>query len=123
MKRLAALVALGWIFSLPALGAAESPALGAQHGAASLSQDPLMQQIRRRQLLHPNGGVTAAVRIASGQSIPLEVKDAGDPLGGLQVHPGLLAERQGPKPASRKGVRRAAAQLKRVETGGHDRAW
>ncbi|UPT75071.1 MAG: hypothetical protein M0D55_04990 [Elusimicrobiota bacterium] len=42
---------------------------------AHLSNDPLTSQIMSRQLTSPGGGVTAAVRIGSGQAITLQLAD------------------------------------------------
>lgn len=61
---------LTMILTLAALNAAaEAPA------APMAEHDPLMRQIMSKQLTQSNGGVTGAVRIASGQTISLNIVD------------------------------------------------
>jgi hypothetical protein len=116
----------------PALGESGTPApmpSSASKESAMASQDPLMRQILHRQLTQPNGGVTTAVRIASGQTIELqgpdadaqpaeELKDAlnsgapQDPLGGLKPEAGLTAVQDKPVPAGAAKAVKPAAQLK-----------
>lgn len=100
--------------------------------SALASQDPLMRQILHRQLTQNNGGVTAAVRVATGQSIELQVtyvpadlKDAltshtapsGDPLSGLKPIEGLVPA-AGKTAAKKKDVKAAAEQLNALQGKG-----
>jgi hypothetical protein len=51
------------------------------HNNPSLvSQDPLMRQILHKQVTQHNGGVTTAVRVASGQGVELSAADPLSPL-------------------------------------------
>lgn len=112
----------------------------AQGNPALVSQDPLMQQMRRRQLTQPNGGVTAVVRIASGQVIELKLVDldiepvsgpkdglspgaaAPNALRGLDPHPGL-ADREGKNSRKNRPIKRASEQLKVLEDEGTRQDW
>jgi len=58
-----------------------------------------------------NGGVTAVVRVATGQSIELKVSEA-EALAPLKPAEGLVAKAE--KPKAKKPSRRAVVQLKQV---------
>ena len=92
-----------------------------------LGNDPLTRQILTK-TEQANGGVTAAVRLGSGQTVELKLADissapfaapmapaASSPLEALKIADGLA-----PKPAKtgakgkKKDSRRASAQLKRI---------
>jgi hypothetical protein len=96
-----------------------------------LSQDPLIDQIRRRQITQADGGVRAVVRIASGQSIELTVTDLGsaplpglrDSLKPLKPAPGLLPPALKAPPARHSDVRRPSEQLKAIERQGPRQSW
>ena len=95
--------------------------------------DPLTRQIMHRNMTQANGGVTAAVRIASGQSIELKVVElylgapadakapaaaaqpAANPLGGLDTASGLKAAAKTKKSRLDKN---ANDQLKTVDKQG-----
>ena len=108
----------------PALGEPGAPASmpSASKESSLASQDPLMRQILHRQLTQRNGGITAAVRIASGQSIELQLQDldakptdelkdalnsdpSRNPLAGLKPEAGLVAEQRQPVPADGSAVK------------------
>lgn len=98
----------------------------AETTSASLNHDPLTNQIMSRQLTVAGGGVTGAVRIGSGQSIALNLADplsgssdtlkdaVADPkaLDGLKPAEGLAPKAV--KPKSRRKIRRATEQLKKM---------
>lgn len=109
----------------------------------SVSQDPLAEQIRLRQLTEPNGGVTAVVRLADGQALPLQLAGLDQPLGAalpdagrsgtsalkpLRVHPGLLPRGRAAEKRSGRELKAASKQLRRIkakswaESRGHRRA-
>jgi len=104
----------------------------ASKASPMVSQDPLMRQILRRQITQRNGGITAAVRIASGQSIelqvpdldlkvPAELKDAlnaaapADLSAGLRPVAGLLSASAQGAPAPDSELKKPIDQLKSVE--------
>ena len=114
----------------PALGepGAPAPMPSAAKESSLTSQDPLMLQILHRQLTQRNGGITAAVRVGSGQSIELQlpdldaeptedIKDAlnpgpsADPLDGLKPAAGLVAAKGKPVPADGAQALKPAEQL------------
>lgn len=116
--------------------------LAAQTNPALVSQDPLMQQIRRRQLTQPNGGVTAVVRIGSGQVLELKLVDldvppvsglkdcpnsstaSTNPLGGLSPRPGLIPQdSKSSRSRKRRAVKKASEQLKALEQQGAKQNW
>ena len=114
----------------PAAPVFGGPIASASKESALASQDPLMRQILHRQLTQHNGGITAAVRIASGQSIELqmpeleiklspELKDAlnsnpsEDALSGLKLEAGLAAREDKGAPAQETAVK-PMAQVKVV---------
>jgi len=133
-------VLMALLMAAPAAPAVGEPGTPASMSSASkesslASQDPLMRQILHRQLTQRNGGITAAVRIASGQSIelqlpdmdvkaPEELKDAlnsnpsADPLSGLKPEAGLVAD-QGQAGAA-KGAVKPTAQLKVIDKSRKD---
>ncbi len=82
----------------------------AETAAPTLAQDPLMKQIMSRQLTQIAGGVTGAVRIGSGQAIPLSLID---PLAPLKPVEGL-AEKPVKSKARPRKLRRADEQLKKM---------
>jgi hypothetical protein len=130
MKRTVLTVLLMAAAAAPALGAPSSAPVPASPSkeSALASQDPLMRQILHRQLTQRNGGITAAVRVATGQSIELQLpeidpkpkealKDAlnsgpGDPLSGLKPAAGLVEAQARAVPASAPRALKPAAQLK-----------
>lgn len=100
-------------------------------------QDPLMRQIMRRHLREANGGITAVVRVATGQSIELQLVELGTmsvlgpgalarPAGGtiqkLNPAEGLLPRKEKPAPKKRK-VTKAAEQLKALKRQGEKQSW
>ena len=101
-------------------------------------QDPLMRQILHRHLTQENGGITAAVRVATGQSIKLQVLDlgtisilggqpaltrsAGGAIQGLKPAKGLISEKEKPSPKKKK-VTKAAEQLKALKKQGEKQSW
>lgn len=118
---------------------AAAPLVSAETPSSMAGQDPLMRQILHRQLTQNNGGVTAAVRIATGQSIELHVnepitgvsdlKDApisaklaagGDPLASLKPAAGLMATAT-ETPTSKKDIKKANEQLKTLQGKGHSK--
>lgn len=116
MKTLAMTAAL----MLAALGAhAEMPQL--------LGTDPLSRQILTK-TAQPNGGVTAAVRLESGQTVELKLPDvtAASPVEvkmapaatqaylGLQTAEGLKPKAEKAKGKKEKAPKRAVEQLKRI---------
>ncbi|MBI5239359.1 MAG: hypothetical protein HY926_02720 [Elusimicrobia bacterium] len=125
MKQIILMALLAAMPAAPVLG---GPAASASKESALASQDPLMRQILHRQLTQRNGGITAAVRIASGQSIELQMpeldlklsgdlKDAlnsnpsEDALSGLKPEAGLAARDDKGAPAQETAVK-PTAQLK-----------
>lgn len=101
---------------------------------AVVNQDPLMSQIFRRQLTQKNGGVTAVVRVATGQSVELQVPELEMALSGaaapsqasasaaakaLNVHSDL-APKTPAKAAKRRAPKAASEQLKDVHKKGWD---
>ncbi|HXS99993.1 MAG TPA: hypothetical protein VN915_04925 [Elusimicrobiota bacterium] len=116
MKQLAMTAAL----MLAALGAhAEMPQI--------LGSDPLSRQILTK-TAQPNGGVTAAVRLESGQSVELKLADvtalapatvklapaATEAYLKLSPAEGLAAKAAKAKPKKEKAAKRAVDQLKRI---------
>jgi hypothetical protein len=123
-----AIILTALLAAAPAAPAFGGPASSAHKESDLASQDPLMRQILHRQLTQNNGGITAAVRIASGQSIELqmpelelklspELKDAlnsnpsEDALSGLKLEAGLTAREDKGGPAQGTAVK-PTAQLK-----------
>lgn len=105
---------------LAALGAhAEMPQI--------LGSDPLSRQILTK-TAQPNGGVTAAVRLESGQSVELKLADvtalapatvklapaATEAYLKLSPAEGLAAKAAKAKPKKEKAAKRAVDQLKRI---------
>jgi len=103
-------------------------------------QDPLLRQILHRQITQRNGGITAAVRIGSGQSIELrlaeldnmpvtELKNASgapvDLLAALKPTAGLVADETGkPSPAEKSSTtEKPAEQLQVLHQQGTKQAW
>lgn len=92
---------------------------------AVVSQDPLMRQILHRQLTQNNGGITAAVRVGSGQAVELHVNESAlaalKPVAGLAPHsahtstaaPELAIEKD-EKP-SKGDLRKAKPQLEALQ--------
>jgi hypothetical protein len=97
----------------------------------------LIRQILHRQLTQPNGGITTAVRIATGQSIELqgpdsnaapaeELKDALNSastegaLAGLKPEAGLVADQGQADPAEATNAVKPSAQLKVIEKSRKD---
>ncbi len=128
MRLLALLPAL--LVALPALCAPVRAESQVPTGLA-VSQDPLVEQIRRRQLTEPNGGVTAAVRLGDGKVLPLQLSSLDMPAGygqapvsgspeakgalaPLKVHPGLLPKAGPREKAGGKDIKSASQQLKRI---------
>ena len=140
MKQTVLMVMLMATPAAPALGepGPSSPVpVSPSKESAMASQDPLMRQILHRQLTQRNGGITAAVRIASGQSIEIklpdvdakpteELKDAlnsgssGDPLAGLKPEAGLVARQKQPAAADGPKAAKPKAQLKVIEKSRKD---
>jgi hypothetical protein len=123
-----AIILTALLAAAPAAPVFGGPVASGSKESTLASQDPLMRQILHRQLTQRNGGITAAVRIASGQSIELqlseldiklspELKDAlnsnpaGDPLAGLKPEAGLAAREGKAGPAQETAVK-PTAQLK-----------
>lgn len=82
-----------------------------------LGNDPLSKQILSSTSQN-NGGVTAAVRVGTGQSIPLNMSDAPaavlapavtDPAKPLKPAKGLVPKKPRPRPKF-KGIRRKAVE-------------
>ncbi|MCX5794328.1 MAG: hypothetical protein NTY77_02375 [Elusimicrobia bacterium] len=140
MKQTVLMVLLMAAPAAPALGepgmSAPVPSSPSKESAMA-SQDPLMRQILHRQLTQRNGGITAAVRIASGQSIELQLPDvdskpteefkdalnavpSGDPLAGLKPEAGLVAAQAQPVPADASQARKPTAQLKVIDESRKD---
>jgi hypothetical protein len=136
-------ILMALLMAAPAAPALGEPATSApvpsspSKESAMASQDPLMRQILHRQLTQRNGGITAAVRIASGQSIELqlpdidakpaeELKDAlnsdpsGDPLSGLKPAAGLVAGQETAGPADASQALTPTAQLKAIKKSRKD---
>lgn len=84
----------------------------------TVAHDPLMNQIMRRQLTQPDGGVTGSVRIGSGQAITLSLID---PLAPLKPIEGLAAKPA--KAKARRKVRRADEQLKKMSEDKRSADW
>ena len=91
-----------------------------------LGNDPLTRQILAK-TEQANGGVTAAVRLGSGQTVELKLADissapyaaplapaAASPLEALKIADGLVAKPAKPEAKDKKASRRASAQLKRI---------
>lgn len=74
-----------------------------------VSQDPLMRQILLKQLTQTNGGITTAVRVASGQSVELPAADPLSPLKSAVP----AAKKQKPAPE----VKKADEQAKAIQDG------
>lgn len=123
-----AIILTALLAAMPAAPVFGGPAASVSKESALASQDPLMRQILHRQLTQHNGGITAAVRIASGQSIELqmpeleiklspELKDAlnsnpsGEALSGLKPEAGLTAAQEKGAPAQESAVK-PMAQVK-----------
>jgi len=103
-----------------------------------VSQDPLLRQIRDIQVRQKNGGVTAVVRIASGQTIDLQLDirpanessdgpDSGAPdnaSAGLRPFAGLIAGADKPSVPARSGeISKPSAQLKVMAGQGARQSW
>lgn len=86
-----------------------------QNPSALVSQDPLMRQIFYRQLTQNNGGVTTAVRLATGQSVELQ-----DPLAPLKPASGLSPSAV-KKPSKNKPVKDASEQLRALDGKGRSK--
>lgn len=97
---------------------------GAEGMPQILGSDPLSRQILAK-TAQANGGVTAAVRVASGQVIALQIADissapyaaplapaAVSPDAALKTAEGLTAKAE--KPKAKKPVKRAVEQLHRA---------
>jgi hypothetical protein len=131
MKQTIMMVLLMATPAAPAMGnsgmPAPTPSASKVSALARASQDPLTRQIIYQQLTKPNGGITAAVRIASGQSVALqlpdldakpaeELKDAlnsgpGDPLSGLKPAAGLITVKKLAVPANGSKALKPSEQL------------
>ena len=95
-----------------------------------LGNDPLSRQILTK-TAQPNGGVTGAVRVASGQTIELKLADASSSSFAVRMAPAASSPVVMLKPAAglapktkakaKKAPRRAADQLKRVSAA--DKSW
>jgi hypothetical protein len=98
----------------------------AEIAAQMIGSDPLTRQILTK-TEQANGGVTAAVRVASGQTIELKLNDissapfaapmaaaAAFPGAGLKPAEGLTAKTAKAPEKDKKDVRRASVQLKRM---------
>ena len=108
------------------LAALGPKALGANAMPMMIDSDPLSRQILKKTALE-NGGVTAAVGLASGQVIELKLTDVSSaPFPSAMLAPAATASTLALKPASglmpkaaksktRKPARRAVDQLKRVK--------
>lgn len=116
----ALLLVLALLTLLPARGRAES----AVPSGVAVSQDPLAEQIRRRELVEPNGGITAVVRLGSGQVIPLQIVNLDmQPLSGaLPKTPAdekaalaALKPQSGLLPATRAASRRKGKPVKAAD--------
>lgn len=109
-----------------------------QNQAFVSGQDPLMRQIMHRHMTRADGGITAVVRVATGQSIKLQVIDLGtmsllggqraltEPADGatpsLRPAKELLPKKEKSSPKKRK-VTRAAEQLKTLKKQGKKQSW
>lgn len=124
-------LALATLALTPKISRAEPPVPTAHAAAEATAQDPLSRQIFTRQITQDNGGVTAAVRVGSGQAVelklidvnaaPAELKDAvADPkaLTGLPTASGLTPAKATRKAAKKRPARRASEQLKAVRRAG-----
>ena len=78
-----------------------------------MDTDALSRQILTK-TTQENGGVTAAVRVGSGQVVALRITDPSIALAPLKPAAGLVPK---PAKAKRRAARRAAEQLKRVADG------
>ena len=91
-----------------------------------LGNDPLTRQILAK-TEQANGGVTAAVRLGSGQAVELKLSDissapfaapmapaAASPLEALKIADGLAPTPAPAKEKAKKDSRRASVQLKRI---------
>ena len=86
----------------------------------TIGNDPLTRQILSK-AAQENGGVTAAVRLGTGQTIELELAPAASsPPPALAPIEGLAAKAE--KPKTKKPVRAAVAQLKHVASKA-DKSW
>ncbi len=100
----------------------------ADNAASMVSQDPLTQQIRLRQLTEPNGGVTGFRVDPQGKVVQIEAVDlSAQPLGGakpapsarpgtldgLKPHKDLLPKAGGR--AKSKTIEQPKAQLDRID--------
>ena len=103
--KLATISALILLAALPAIAEVANP---------TLTHDPLMKQIMSKQLTMPDGGVTGAVRIGSGQAITLNLVDplttAAEPLKDAVADPKALT---GLKPVEGLVVKPAKAKARR----------
>ena len=112
------------VLMLAALGArAEMPQM--------LGTDPLSRQILTK-TAQENGGVTAAVRVGSGQAIELKLSDLSFPAAQLapaaaspvlNLKPAAGLTRKSAKTKTRKPARRAVDQLKRAAAAAAGKSW
>lgn len=100
----------GLTMTLVALTVLTAVFASAETASPMLTHDPLMNQIMRKQLMHPSGGVTGAVRIGSGEAITLSLVD---PLAPLKPAAGLVPAAPIKTKAGRK-TRRAGVQLRKM---------
>jgi hypothetical protein len=117
------------ILSMLLLGASRASA------EAALAHDPLTKQIMRSELTSSGGGVTAAVRLGSGQTIVLDLADplTSPPsglkdavadtkaLGGLKPAAGLAPKAE--KTKTRRKVRRDSELLRKMSDDGRKADW
>jgi hypothetical protein len=111
----------------------------ASKDSALASQDPLMRQILYRQITQDNGGITAAVRVASGKSVvlpveaiepkpsdeaPLLAAAQADPSGALTPIAGLQPAKGQPTPTGKSStVKKPVDQLKALAKQGTKQNW
>ena len=96
-----------------------------------LGSDPLSIQILTK-TAQENGGVTAAVRVGSGQAIELKLSDLSFPAAQLapaaaspvlNLKPAAGLTRKSAKTKTRKPARRAVDQLKRAAAAAAGKSW
>lgn len=119
----------------PSAAASEARAAraAASNGSATVSQDPLTRQILRRQVLHPNGGVESAVRLADGKTLKLQLvelrpgeapalggKGSETALAPLRPDPEILRLRKGPTAAGKR-IKKAPEQLEHIDRTRHSK--
>lgn len=93
---------------------AAAPASAAMPGA-EIIQDPLMIQIRAKQLTQVNGGITAAVAVkGAAKGIELELVDPLAPLAPVEG----LTERPAPAKKKARPAKRAGEQAEKLEAAG-----